>query len=162
MFTSDSNSYPPEWEVPTIVLNLLKNLVFKHFSSALLFCALLTPAVLAFSAHDLPLPEEVNTNNLMNFSSSSVSCLTSGWDLWNQLSDIFPLNSKLPTCKDGELWVLLVAGSNGWFNYRHQVPILCSSSPTFRSKILIILATRRTSATPTRSCTHMGFQTTTS
>ena len=23
--------------------------------------------------------------------------------------------------QDGELWVLLVAGSNGWFNYRHQV-----------------------------------------
>ena len=29
--------------------------------------------------------------------------------------------TKLPIVKDGDLWVLLVAGSNGWFNYRHQV-----------------------------------------
>ena len=25
--------------------------------------------------------------------------------------------------QDGDLWVLLVAGSNGWFNYRHQADI---------------------------------------
>jgi len=25
--------------------------------------------------------------------------------------------------EDGELWVLLVAGSNGWFNYRHQADV---------------------------------------
>ena len=25
--------------------------------------------------------------------------------------------------QDGELWVLLVAGSNGWFNYRHQADV---------------------------------------
>jgi len=49
---------------------------------ALLFGALLVPAVFAFSAHDLPTPEE-----------------------------------------DGDLWVLLVAGSNGWFNYRHQADV---------------------------------------
>lgn len=29
----------------------------------------------------------------------------------------------LPETEDGELWVLLVAGSNGWFNYRHQADI---------------------------------------
>jgi len=32
--------------------------------------------------------------------------------------------SDLPdTPEDGELWVLLVAGSNGWFNYRHQADV---------------------------------------
>ena len=25
--------------------------------------------------------------------------------------------------QDGDLWVLLVAGSNGWFNYRHQADV---------------------------------------
>merc|ERR1712055_301603 len=29
----------------------------------------------------------------------------------------------LPDTEDGELWVLLVAGSNGWYNYRHQADI---------------------------------------
>merc|ERR1719304_22213 len=27
------------------------------------------------------------------------------------------------TPEDGDLWVLLVAGSNGWFNYRHQADV---------------------------------------
>jgi len=32
--------------------------------------------------------------------------------------------SDLPEIpEDGELWVLLVAGSNGWFNYRHQADV---------------------------------------
>jgi len=29
----------------------------------------------------------------------------------------------LPDTQDGELWVLLVAGSNGWYNYRHQADV---------------------------------------
>merc|ERR1711963_837037 len=53
-----------------------------HNMRVLLLCGLLAPAVFAFSAHDLPTPDE-----------------------------------------DGELWVLLVAGSNGWFNYRHQADV---------------------------------------
>merc|ERR1712226_700302 len=49
--------------------------------TGLLLLALCSSAV-AFTARDLPMPEE-----------------------------------------DGELWVLLVAGSNGWFNYRHQADV---------------------------------------
>merc|ERR1711936_905323 len=56
--------------------------VTRHNMRVLLLCGLLAPAVFAFSAHDLPTPDE-----------------------------------------DGDLWVLLVAGSNGWFNYRHQADI---------------------------------------
>lgn len=26
-----------------------------------------------------------------------------------------------PDAEDGKNWVLIVAGSNGWYNYRHQV-----------------------------------------
>jgi len=33
------------------------------------------------------------------------------------------VNDLPDTPEDGELWVLLVAGSNGWFNYRHQADI---------------------------------------
>merc|ERR1712223_2300307 len=54
----------------------------RHNMRVLLLCGLLAPAVFAFSAHDLPTPDE-----------------------------------------DGDLWVLLVAGSNGWFNYRHQADV---------------------------------------
>merc|ERR1712156_970057 len=56
--------------------------VTRHNMRVLLLCGLLAPAVFAFSAHDLPTPDE-----------------------------------------DGDLWVLLVAGSNGWFNYRHQADV---------------------------------------
>merc|ERR1711936_736062 len=56
--------------------------VTRHNMRVLLLCGLLAPAVYAFSAHDLPTPDE-----------------------------------------DGDLWVLLVAGSNGWFNYRHQADV---------------------------------------
>merc|ERR1712180_385181 len=56
--------------------------VTRHNMRVLLLCGLLAPAVFAFSAPDLPTPDE-----------------------------------------DGDLWVLLVAGSNGWFNYRHQADV---------------------------------------
>merc|ERR1712047_121004 len=56
--------------------------VTRHNMRVLLLCGLLAPAVFAFSAHDLPTPDE-----------------------------------------DGDLLVLLVAGSNGWFNYRHQADV---------------------------------------
>ncbi len=37
------------------------------------------------------------------------------------LITVVPCHFQLLLCEqDGELWVVLVAGSNGWFNYRHQ------------------------------------------
>ena len=27
----------------------------------------------------------------------------------------------MPKAEDGKNWVVIVAGSNGWYNYRHQV-----------------------------------------
>jgi len=35
----------------------------------------------------------------------------------------FSVQDLPETPEDGELWVLLVAGSNGWFNYRHQADV---------------------------------------
>eukprot|EP00090_Calanus_glacialis_P034071 TRINITY_DN5688_c0_g1_i1.p1 TRINITY_DN5688_c0_g1~~TRINITY_DN5688_c0_g1_i1.p1 ORF type:complete len:453 (-),score=129.03 TRINITY_DN5688_c0_g1_i1:165-1523(-) len=35
----------------------------------------------------------------------------------------FTVEDLPETPEDGELWVLLVAGSNGWFNYRHQADV---------------------------------------
>jgi len=35
----------------------------------------------------------------------------------------FTVNDIPDQSEDGDLWVLLVAGSNGWFNYRHQADI---------------------------------------
>merc|ERR1712055_1238867 len=35
----------------------------------------------------------------------------------------FTVQDLPETPEDGELWVLLVAGSNGWFNYRHQADV---------------------------------------
>jgi len=35
----------------------------------------------------------------------------------------FSVEDLPETPEDGDLWVLLVAGSNGWFNYRHQADV---------------------------------------
>lgn len=45
-------------------------------------------------------------------------------------------NSKeqFPPNKNGKIWVLLVAGSNGWYNYRHQVLLLIISSQCFYNR----------------------------
>lgn len=43
----------------------------------------------------------------------------------------------LPTQQpdDGKHWVLIVAGSNGWYNYRHQVTTLRNTSFSFTVRI---------------------------
>merc|ERR1712002_130516 len=38
-------------------------------------------------------------------------------------SQAFTVNDLPETPEDGSLWVFLVAGSNGWFNYRHQADV---------------------------------------
>merc|ERR1719295_366127 len=40
-----------------------------------------------------------------------------------QPADSLSVEDLPETPEDGELWVLLVAGSNGWFNYRHQADV---------------------------------------
>merc|ERR1712002_953473 len=38
-------------------------------------------------------------------------------------SQAFTVNDLPETPEDGSLWVVLVAGSNGWYNYRHQADV---------------------------------------
>merc|ERR1712002_796668 len=38
-------------------------------------------------------------------------------------SQAFTVNDLPETPEDGSLWVFLVAGSNGWYNYRHQADV---------------------------------------
>ena len=37
------------------------------------------------------------------------------------ISGLPPISKFLNGTEDGKIWVLVVAGSNGYYNYRHQV-----------------------------------------
>ena len=54
---------------------------------------------------------------MVSIGKSILICLKSIFRNWSLAIVI----KFLSIFKDGDLWVLLVAGSNGWFNYRHQV-----------------------------------------
>lgn len=43
----------------------------------------------------------------------------------------------MPKAENGKNWVVIVAGSNGWYNYRHQVRLEESRQETGSILILI-------------------------
>lgn len=72
------------------------------------------------------------------------------------LAAAFPADDPLD---GGKHWVVIVAGSNGWYNYRHQVRDAGSTAPPNRARVLTCPLHRPTPAMPTRSCTGTGSRT---
>ena len=66
------------------------------------------------------------------------------------LTELLFLGLSLVAASEGKNWALVVAGSNGWYNYRHQV--LCFVSLRF----LILVAGRK--ETPPLQCTTQAFK----